>query len=53
MSECTLGHAGELRSHGIAISSLWPVLAARGVSDADRCAVEPGTREPSPDLFVD
>ena len=24
MSECTLGHAGELRPHGIAVNSLWP-----------------------------
>jgi len=24
MSECTLGHAGELRPHGIGVNSLWP-----------------------------
>ncbi len=24
MSECTLGHAGEFRKHGIAVNSLWP-----------------------------
>ena len=24
MSECTLGHAGEFRPHGIAVNSLWP-----------------------------
>ena len=27
MSECTLGHAGELRPHGIAVNSLWPRTA--------------------------
>jgi citronellol/citronellal dehydrogenase len=24
MSECTLGHAGEFRPHGIGVNSLWP-----------------------------
>lgn len=27
MSECTLGHAGELRPHGIGVNSLWPRTA--------------------------
>jgi citronellol/citronellal dehydrogenase len=27
MSMCTLGHAGELRKHGIAVNSLWPRTA--------------------------
>jgi citronellol/citronellal dehydrogenase len=27
MSECTLGHAGEFRKHGIAVNSLWPRTA--------------------------
>ena len=27
MSECTLGHAGEFRQHGIAVNSLWPRTA--------------------------
>ena len=27
MSMCTLGHAGELRPHGIAVNSLWPRTA--------------------------
>ena len=27
MSECTLGHAGEFRPHGIAVNSLWPRTA--------------------------
>lgn len=27
MSECTLGHAGEFRRHGIAVNSLWPRTA--------------------------
>jgi citronellol/citronellal dehydrogenase len=27
MSECTLGHAGEFRLHGIAVNSLWPRTA--------------------------
>ena len=27
MSECTLGHAGEFRPHGIAVISLWPRTA--------------------------
>ena len=27
MSECTLGHAGEFRSHGIGVNSLWPRTA--------------------------
>lgn len=102
MSLCTLGHAEELRSQGIAVNSLWPrtaiataalqmipgvdpgrcrrpeivadaawviltsdarsvtgnffvdeaVLAAHGVSDFDRYAMVPGTRELVPDLFV-
>jgi citronellol/citronellal dehydrogenase len=27
MSECTLGHAGELKPHGIGVNSLWPRTA--------------------------
>ena len=27
MSECTLGHAGEFKPHGIAVNSLWPRTA--------------------------
>ena len=27
MSECTLGHAGEFRKHGIGVNSLWPRTA--------------------------
>jgi citronellol/citronellal dehydrogenase len=27
MSECTLGHAGEFRVHGIGVNSLWPRTA--------------------------
>ena len=27
MSQCTLGHAGEFRPHGIAVNSLWPRTA--------------------------
>ena len=27
MSECTLGHAGEFRAHGIGVNSLWPRTA--------------------------
>ncbi|HPP83286.1 MAG TPA: SDR family oxidoreductase, partial [Rubrivivax sp.] len=27
MSQCTLGHAGELRPHGIGVNSLWPRTA--------------------------
>ena len=27
MSMCTLGHAGEFRTHGIAVNSLWPRTA--------------------------
>jgi citronellol/citronellal dehydrogenase len=103
MSECTLGHAGEFRPHGIGVNSLWPrtvintaalqmipgidldlcrkpeivadaayliltsdakvttgnffiddeVLAKAGVTDFDRYAVKPGTRNFLPDFFVD
>ena len=103
MSECTLGHAGEVRPFGIAVNSLWPrtaiataamqmipgvdvnlcrkpeimadaahaillrdaktttgrffiddeVLAEAGVTDLDRYAVVPGTRNFIPDFFVD
>jgi citronellol/citronellal dehydrogenase len=103
MSLCTLGHAEEFRSAGIAVNSLWPrtviataalqmipgvdprrartpeiladaawliltsdsrkvsgnffideaVLAEHGVTDLDRYAVEPGTQNLIPDLFVD
>jgi len=103
MSECTLGHAGELRPHGIGVNSLWPrtaiataalqmipgidparcrkpeiladaawfvltsdarattgnffvddeVLARHGITDLDRYAVTPGTKDFIPDFFVD
>ena len=103
MSECTLGHAGEFRPHGIAVNSLWPrtaiataamqmipgidlnlcrkpeiladaayliltsdakantgnfyiddeLLARHGVTDFDRYAVVPGTKNFIPDFFVD
>jgi len=103
MSECTLGHAGEFRPHGIGVNSLWPrtaiataalqmipgidlnkcrkpeiladaawsiltrsarattghffiddeVLAAEGITDLDRYAVVPGTRDLTPDFFLD
>ncbi|MBL8332238.1 MAG: NAD(P)-dependent oxidoreductase [Rubrivivax sp.] len=103
MSECTLGHAGEFRPHGIAVNSLWPrtaiataalqmipgvdlnrcrtpeiladaaylvltsdaktttgnffiddaLLAQHGVTDFDRYAVVPGTKDLIPDFFVD
>ncbi|MFO1270078.1 MAG: NAD(P)-dependent oxidoreductase [Rubrivivax sp.] len=103
MSECTLGHAGEFRSKGIAVNSLWPrtaiataalqmipgvdlnlcrkpeilsdaawwiltsdaktttgqffiddeLLAKHGVTDFDRYAVVPGTKNLIPDFFVD
>jgi citronellol/citronellal dehydrogenase len=103
MSECTLGHAGEFRPHGIAVNSLWPrtaiataalqmipgvdlklcrtpeiladaawwvltsdaktvtgqffiddeLLARHGVTDLDRYAVVPGTKNFIPDFFVD
>jgi citronellol/citronellal dehydrogenase len=103
MSLCTLGHAGELALHGIAVNSLWPrtviataalqmipgidparcrrpeivadaawyiltgesgaatgrffideeVLRAHGISDLDRYAVAPGTRDLLLDLFLD
>jgi citronellol/citronellal dehydrogenase len=103
MSMCTLGHAGEFRSHGIGVNSLWPrttiataalqmipgidlnkcrtpqiladaawailtrdaratsgnffiddeVLATEGVTDLDRYAVVPGTRDLITDLFLD
>jgi citronellol/citronellal dehydrogenase len=103
MSECTLGHAGEFRPHGIAVNSLWPrtaiataalqmipgvdlnlcrkpeilsdaahiiltresksctgnffiddtLLAEHGVTDFDRYAVVPGTKNLIPDFFVD
>lgn len=103
MSECTLGHAGEFRPHGIAVNSLWPrtaiataalqmipgvdtnlcrrpeiladaahivltsdaktvtgrffiddtLLAEHGVTDFDRYAVVPGTKNFIPDFFVD
>jgi citronellol/citronellal dehydrogenase len=103
MSMCTLGHAGELRAHGIGVNSLWPrtaihtaalqmipgvdigkcrkpqilsdaawivltsdartttgnffiddtLLAEHGVTDFDRYAVVPGTRDLIPDFFVD
>jgi citronellol/citronellal dehydrogenase len=103
MSECTLGHAGEFRPHGIAVNSLWPrtaiataalqmipgidlnlcrkpeiladaahiiltsdaktttgrffiddtLLAEHGVTDFDRYAVLPGTKNLIPDFFVD
>jgi len=103
MSMCTLGHAGEFRSHGIGVNSLWPrtaiataalqmipgidlnkcrkpeiladaawsiltrsarattgnffiddeVLAAEGITDLDRYAVVPGTRDLTADFFLD
>jgi citronellol/citronellal dehydrogenase len=103
MSECTLGHAGEFRPHGIGVNSLWPrtaiataalqmipgvdlnlcrkpeiladaayliltsdarvttgnffiddeLLARHGVTDFDRYAVVPGTKNLIPDFFVD
>jgi citronellol/citronellal dehydrogenase len=103
MSECTLGHAGEFRPHGIGVNSLWPrtaiataalqmipgvdtrlcrkpeiladaayliltsdartttgnffiddeLLARNGVTDLDRYAVVPGTKNFIPDFFVD
>jgi citronellol/citronellal dehydrogenase len=103
MSECTLGHAGEFRPHGIAVNSLWPrtaiataalqmipgvdlnlcrkpqiladaayfiltsdakttsgnffiddeLLALHGITDLDRYAVVPGTKNFIPDFFVD
>ena len=103
MSECTLGHAGEFRPHGIGVNSLWPrtaiataalqmipgidlnkcrtpailadaayliltadarastgnffidddVLRAAGVTDLDRYAVVPGTKDLIADFFVD
>jgi citronellol/citronellal dehydrogenase len=103
MSLCTLGHAAEFRSAGIAVNSLWPrtviataalqmipgvdsrrartpeiladaawliltsdsrkvsgnffidedVLAEHGITDLDRYAVVPGTRNLIPDLFVE
>ncbi|MDP3223310.1 MAG: SDR family oxidoreductase, partial [Rubrivivax sp.] len=103
MSECTLGHAGEFRPHGIAVNSLWPrtaiataamqmipgvdlklcrqpeiladaawfiltsdsktttgnffiddeLLAKHGVTDLDKYAVTPGTKNFIPDFFVD
>ncbi|CAD5372107.1 Short chain dehydrogenase [Rubrivivax sp. A210] len=103
MSQCTLGHAGEFRPHGIAVNSLWPrtaiataalqmipgidlnlcrkpeiladaayliltsdarsttgnffiddtLLAQHGVTDFDRYAVVPGTKNFIPDFFVD
>jgi citronellol/citronellal dehydrogenase len=103
MSMCTLGHAAEFASIGIAVNSLWPrtviataalqmipgidvkksrrpeilsdaawfiltsdarttsgnffiddeILARHGVTDLDRYAVVPGTRDFIPDFFVD
>ena len=103
MSECTLGHAGEFRPHGIAVNSLWPrtaiataalqmipgidlnlcrkpeilsdaawfiltsdaktttgqffiddeLLAANGITELDKYAVVPGTKNFIPDFFVD
>ncbi len=103
MSECTLGHAGEFRPHGIGVNSLWPrtviataalqmipgidldlcrkpeivadaayliltsdakvttgnffiddeLLAQAGVTDFDRYAVKPGTKNFLPDFFLD
>jgi citronellol/citronellal dehydrogenase len=103
MSECTLGHAGEFRPHGIGVNSLWPrtaiataalqmipgidlnlcrrpeiladaayliltsdaktttgnffiddtLLAEHGVTEFDRYAVVPGTKNLIPDFFVD
>jgi citronellol/citronellal dehydrogenase len=44
MSECTLGHAGEFRPHGIAVNSLWPRTAIKTAAlqmipgiDLDKC----------------
>ena len=44
MSECTLGHAGEFRPHGIAVNSLWPRTAIATAAmqmipgvDTDKC----------------
>ena len=103
MSECTLGHAGEFRKHGIAVNSLWPrtpivtaalqmipgldldmcrkpeiladaahfiftsdakattgnffiddeLLALHGVSELDKYAYKPGTKNFLPDFFID
>ena len=103
MSECTLGHAGELRPHGVAVNSLWPrtpivtaalqmipgidldlcrkpeiladaahfiftsdarthsgsfyiddeLLAQHGVTDLDKYAHKPGTKNFMPDFFID
>ena len=103
MSECTLGHAGEFRKHGIAVNSLWPrtpivtaalqmipgldldmcrkpeiladaahaiftsdakattgnffiddeLLASHGVSELDKYAYKPGTKNFLPDFFID
>lgn len=102
MSMCTLGHAAEFKSLGIAVNSLWPrtaiataalqmipgvdtkmcrtpeiladaahliltndssvsgnffiddtLLAEHGVTDFDRYAVVPGTKNFIPDFFVD
>jgi citronellol/citronellal dehydrogenase len=103
MSECTLGHAGEFRKHGIAVNSLWPrtpivtaalqmipgldldmcrkpeiladaahciftsdakattgnffiddeLLALHGMSDLDKYAYKPGTKNFLPDFFID
>lgn len=103
MSLCTLGHAAELKPHGIGVNSLWPrtviataalqmipgidpahcrrpeivadaawwiltsdareltgrffideaVLSEHGVSDLDRYALVPGSKELTRDLFVD
>jgi citronellol/citronellal dehydrogenase len=103
MSECTLGHAGEFRPHGIGVNSLWPrtaiataalqmipgidmklcrtpeilsdaayiiltsdakactgnfyiddvLLAQHGITELDKYAVVPGTKQFIPDFFVD
>ena len=103
MSQCTLGHAGEFRKHGIAVNSLWPrtpivtaalqmipgldldmcrkpeiladaahaiftsdakattgnffiddeLLASHGVSELDKYAYKPGTKNFLPDFFID
>ena len=44
MSECTLGHAGEFRPHGIGVNSLWPRTAIATAAlqmipgvDLDKC----------------
>jgi citronellol/citronellal dehydrogenase len=44
MSECTLGHAGEFKPHGIAVNSLWPRTAIATAAlqmipgvDIDKC----------------